>query len=127
MARASILVTPVRLGNKVVSSGIIAEVLAYGALFTFTVAAGAIFVGLVEPEVDLVTAFMASLACVANVGPGLGGLDHANDFLSIPPVGRWVAMVQMLLGRLEIYPVILALSVITLRIPNALHPRRRAD
>ena len=36
-------------------------------------------------------------------------------------------MVQMLLGRLEVYPVILALSVITLRIPNALHPRRRVD
>jgi len=36
-------------------------------------------------------------------------------------------MVQMLLGRLEIYPVILALSVITLRIPRTLHPRRRAD
>jgi Trk-type K+ transport system membrane component len=34
-------------------------------------------------------------------------------------------MAQMLLGRLEIYPVILALSVITLRIPNALRPRRR--
>jgi Trk-type K+ transport system membrane component len=33
-------------------------------------------------------------------------------------------MGQMLLGRLEIYPVILALSVITLRIPRVLHPRR---
>jgi Trk-type K+ transport system membrane component len=33
----------------------------------------------------------------------------------------------MILGRLEIYPVILALSVVTLRIPKALHPHRRAD
>ena len=37
----------------------------------------------------------------------------------IPAFGRWVAMLQMLLGRLEIYPVILALSVVTLRIPGA--------
>jgi Trk-type K+ transport system membrane component len=36
-------------------------------------------------------------------------------------------MAQMLLGRLEIYPVILALSVITLRIPKDLRRRRRPD
>ena len=36
-------------------------------------------------------------------------------------------MGQMLLGRLEIYPVILALSVITLRIPKDLRRRRRPD
>jgi len=36
----------------------------------------------------------------------------------IPREGRAIAMLQMLLGRLEIYPVILALSIVTLRLPR---------
>jgi trk system potassium uptake protein TrkH len=84
---------------------------------------GAVLISMTGP--DMITSFSSSATAFGNVGPGLGALDHANDFLSIPPMGRWVAMAQMLLGRLEIYPVILALSVITLRIPNALRPRRR--
>jgi Trk-type K+ transport system membrane component len=36
-------------------------------------------------------------------------------------------MAQMLLGRLEIYPVILALSVVTLRLPKAMLPRRKSS
>jgi trk system potassium uptake protein TrkH len=66
----------------------------------------------------------SSATAFGNVGPGLGSLDHAGDFLSIPAPGRAIAMAQMLLGRLEIYPVILALSVITLRVPRALRRRR---
>ena len=77
--------------------------------------------------VDMITSLSSSATAFGNVGPGLGALDHANDFLSIPAWGRAVAMLQMLLGRLEIYPVILAMSVITLRIPRAFHRRRRAD
>ena len=69
---------------------------------------------------DMITSFSSSATAFGNVGPGLGELDHANDFLSIPRLGRVVAMGQMLLGRLEIYPVILALSVVTLRVPRAL-------
>jgi trk system potassium uptake protein TrkH len=75
----------------------------------------------------MITSFSSSATAFGNVGPGLGSLDHANDFLSIPAPARAIAMVQMLLGRLEIYPVILALSVVTLRIPRALRPRRRDD
>ncbi len=64
----------------------------------------------------MITSFSASATALGNVGPGLGDLDHSGDFLSIPATGRAIAMVQMLLGRLEIYPVILALSVVTLRL-----------
>ncbi|MGK0479803.1 MAG: trk system potassium uptake protein TrkH, partial [Ilumatobacter sp.] len=66
-----------------------------------------------------------SATALGNVGPGLGLLDHTGDFTVIPRAGRWIATLQMLLGRLEIYPVILALSVVTLRLPKRLLPRRR--
>jgi trk system potassium uptake protein TrkH len=65
--------------------------------------------------VDLITAFSAAGTALGNVGPGLGEVGPTHDFLELPRLARWVTMVQMLLGRLEIYPVILALSVVTLR------------
>jgi trk system potassium uptake protein TrkH len=72
---------------------------------------------------DLITSFSASATAFGNVGPGLGQLDHGGDFLVVPTLGRWVAMAQMLLGRLEIYPVMLALSVVTLRLPHFIRRR----
>ena len=73
---------------------------------------------------DMITSFSASATSLGNVGPGLGALDHGGDFRALHPFGRVVAIAQMLLGRLEIYPVILALSVVTLRFPNTLRRLR---
>jgi trk system potassium uptake protein TrkH len=81
------------------------------ALATFGI--GALAIALTGP--DLVTSFSAAATAFGNVGPGLGDVGPTNDFLQLPRLARWVTMGQMLLGRLEIYPVILALSVVTLR------------
>jgi trk system potassium uptake protein len=62
-----------------------------------------------------VTAFSAAASSFGNVGPGLGEIGPSGDYLALGRIARAVTMVQMLLGRLEIYPVILALSVVTLR------------
>jgi trk/ktr system potassium uptake protein len=118
------LVRPVRIGNGVLPDDVARRVLGFLVLALAILGGGAFLISATGP--DMITSFSSSATAFGNVGPGLGGLDHANDFLSIPPVGRWVAMAQMLLGRLEIYPLILALSVITLRIPAAMHPRRRS-
>jgi trk system potassium uptake protein TrkH len=117
------LVRPVRVGNAILPDEVAGKVVGFLLLSLAVFGGGAVLIGMTGP--DMITSFSSSATAFGNVGPGLGALDHANDFLSIPRLGRIVAMVQMLLGRLEIYPVILALSVITLRIPRALHPRRR--
>ena len=119
------LVRPVRVGTGILPDDVARRVLGFTVLALAILGGGAFVISATGP--DMITSFSSSATAFGNVGPGLGALDHANDFLSIPPVGRWVAMAQMILGRLEIYPVILALSVVTLRIPKALHPHRRAD
>lgn len=119
------LVRPVRVGTGLLPDDVARRVLGFTILALAIVGGGAFVISATGP--DMITSFSSSATAFGNVGPGLGALDHANDFLSIPPLGRWVAMVQMILGRLEIYPVILALSVITLRIPKALHPGQRSD
>ncbi|MGB0114008.1 MAG: TrkH family potassium uptake protein [Ilumatobacteraceae bacterium] len=116
------LVRPVRVGNGILPDDVARRVMGFMVLSLAIFGGGAVLISATGP--DMITSFSSSATAFGNVGPGLGSLDHANDFLSIPPAGRWIAMGQMLLGRLEIYPVILALSVVTLRLPRALHRRR---
>lgn len=74
---------------------------------------GALGIALTGP--DLITSFSAAASSFGNVGPGLADVGPSSDYLTLPWQARLITMAQMLLGRLEIYPVILALSVVTLR------------
>ncbi len=117
------LVRPVRVGNAMLSDQVAGKVVGFVLLALVIFGGGSIAIAATGP--DLITSFSASATAFGNVGPGLGALDHTGDFLVIPREGRLIAILQMLLGRLEIYPVILALSVVTLRLPKAMLPRRR--
>ena len=57
---------------------------------------------------DQITAFSAVATCINNVGPGLG--EVASNFQSVNPLGLWICTVAMLLGRLEIFPILVLLS-----------------
>lgn len=103
------LIAPVRIGRQVVAAPVVTEALAFGMVFTLTVAVGAIAVALLDP-VDLVTAFTASLACVANVGPGLGMVGPTDNFGFLSAGSKIVLSLAMLLGRLEFF-ALLALFV----------------
>lgn len=110
------LVRPIRAGSGMLSDDVAGKVVGFLLLTLVIFGGGSFFIAATGP--DLITAFSASATALGNVGPGLGDLDHSGDFTAIPSLGRAIAMVQMLLGRLEIYPVILALSVVTLRVPH---------
>mgnify|MGYP001826968607 CR=1 FL=1 len=110
------LVRPVRVGNGILTDDVAGKVVGF-LLLALVIFGGGSFL-IAATGTDLITSFSASATSLGNVGPGLGELDHTGDFLAIPPLGRAIAMLQMLLGRLEIYPVILALSVVTLRVPR---------
>jgi trk system potassium uptake protein TrkH len=116
------LVRPVRIGRGILSDDVAGKVVGFLLLALIVFGGGAFFIAATGP--DMITSFSASATSFGNVGPGLGEIDHTGDFLAIPRAGRAIAMLQMLLGRLEIYPVILALSVVTLRIPRPGKRRR---
>ena len=107
------LVRPVRVGGGIMPDRTADKVVGFLVLSLATFGGGAVLIALSGP--DIVTAFSAAGTAFGNVGPGLGDVGPTNDFLTLPRFARWVTMGQMLLGRLEIYPVILALSVVTLR------------
>jgi trk system potassium uptake protein TrkH len=107
------LVRPVRVGGGIMPDRTADKVVGFLVLALATFGGGALLIALTGP--DIVTSFSAAATAFGNVGPGLGDVGPTNDFLELPRFARWVTMGQMLLGRLEIYPVILALSVVTLR------------
>ncbi|MGI8938976.1 MAG: TrkH family potassium uptake protein [Iamia sp.] len=112
------LVRSVRLGRGgVLPDEVAGRVVAFMMLSLVIFAGGALLIA--ASGSGMITSFSASATSLGNVGPGFGDLDHGGDFRAVHSFGRLVAIVQMLLGRLEIYPVILALSVVTLRAPNA--------
>ncbi len=57
--------------------------------------------------IDLITSFSAVAACIGNIGPGLGSVGPTNNYAHLPLVAKWVLSFCMLLGRLEIYTVII--------------------
>jgi trk system potassium uptake protein TrkH len=55
---------------------------------------------------DLTTAVTAVIATIGDIGPGLGGVGPTQSYGWIPAGGKWVLVFCMLLGRLEIFTVL---------------------
>jgi trk system potassium uptake protein TrkH len=97
-------VVPVTLGGAVVDAKVLQSVLAfmlvYGAVVTFATLA------LLASGLDIISAFTAVLACINNTGPGLGQVGPANNYQGLSDFQTWVCTLTMLLGRLELFAVL---------------------
>lgn len=94
------LVLPVRVNRQPVDNSALVAVLAFMGLYVASVGVGAIWVAMVD-KTDGTTAIMASLACVANVGPGFGMVGPTDNFGFLSGPTQVVLSGLMLLGRLE--------------------------
>jgi trk system potassium uptake protein TrkH len=76
----------------------------FALIFVITFAAGAFLLALLEGgEVDLVTCLTASIATLANVGPGFGMVGGAESYAFFSSGAKCVLSALMLLGRIEFY------------------------
>lgn len=101
-------VIPVRVGREVmepdVVGGIWAFFFAYIAIF---VVASIIMAGL---GLDMVSAIASVASTLGNVGPGLGMVGPMDNFGVLPPLGKVTLTVTMLMGRLEIFTILVLLT-----------------
>jgi trk system potassium uptake protein TrkH len=97
---------PVRLGDKTVSSRVVEAVWGFFALYvaSFT----AMYLALATTGLDLMTAFSAVAACINNLGPGLS--DVGAHYADMHDPGKWILCFAMLLGRLEIFTLLVLLT-----------------
>jgi trk system potassium uptake protein TrkH len=56
---------------------------------------------------DFITAFTAVIACINNAGPGLGAVGPATNYQSLSDYEIWVLTFTMLLGRLEVFSLLI--------------------
>lgn len=112
----SVLIHPrevrcLRLDHKPVSREVIQSVLGFFALFMSVFLIGAMLMaGLLPPHadgsIDLVTAGTSVLSALCNIGPGLGTVGPTDTYTHIPALGKLVLSACMLVGRLEVFTVL---------------------
>jgi len=99
------VVNPMKIGGHVVANNIVFAVLGFIFLYFMTIAT-LTFVLLIS-GMDFITAFSAVLACVNNFGPGLGQVGPASNYAVLTDFQTWVCAFGMLVGRLEIFTVLI--------------------
>ncbi len=96
---------PVRLGGRMISPDVITNILAFFILYMLIFVGGSFCMALMG--LDFITAIASVAATLGNIGPGLADVGPADNYAAIPLAGKWLLSLFMLLGRLEIYTVII--------------------
>jgi trk system potassium uptake protein TrkH len=104
------LVRPVRVGKQPLDEEIVSRVMGFTMLFLAVILGATMLVA--ASGADVVTSLSAVATSIGNIGPGLGAVGPTHNFLSLDPAGRGVLMAVMLLGRLELFPLILAFAAV---------------
>lgn len=97
-------VNPVVIGGRSVSDATVQGVMAFMMIYGVTLIG--LTMVLLFSGMDPVTAFTAVVACVNNIGPGLGEVGPATNFAGLNDFQTWVCTLAMLLGRLELLSVL---------------------
>jgi trk system potassium uptake protein TrkH len=101
-------VTPVKIRHQVVANHVVFAVLAFVVLYFGTVVTMTFL--LLASGLDFITAFSAVIASINNMGPGLGQVGPASNYQGLTDFQTWVCSATMLLGRLEIFSVLVLLT-----------------
>ena len=96
---------PVRLNNRAVSQTIVTNVLAFVVFYMIIFGVGALVMSIMG--FDMETSMGAVATSLGNIGPGLGEVGPSASFANIPTFGKWFLSFLMLLGRLELFTVLL--------------------
>ena len=100
-------IIPVRVGRRAIPDSAVASVLGFITCIVglFVVSAAL----LTAMDIELVTACTAVIACIFNIGPGLGQVGPMDNFAFMPGPAKTILSVCMILGRLEVYTVLVLL------------------
>ena len=101
------------MGNRRIDSDLSLSVSAFVALHFFMIIIGAIVIS--AWGLDFTDSFTSSVSMTANVGPAFGSCGSLENYSHFPGVVKVFLSLQMLLGRLEIYPLLMILSIFRVR------------
>jgi trk system potassium uptake protein TrkH len=101
-------VIPVKFNGKTVSQQIIFNVMAFFLLYMMIFATGVVVITF--NGFDFQTAIGSVAATLGNIGPGIGGVGPVENYAFFTPFAKWFLSFLMLLGRLELFTVLIVIS-----------------
>lgn len=100
-------VAQVKINDAVVPDHVLRSIMGFLGLYLLLFVVCSIVLSAMG--VDMVTSLGAVASCIGNIGPGFGTVGPVDNFAHIPVAGKWLLLWCMLLGRLEIYTMIILL------------------
>jgi trk system potassium uptake protein TrkH len=101
-------IIPIRIGNRFIGDDIIRNTLGfflfYISIFTFTTLILSSF------DLDFQSAIGAAASAIGNIGPAMGQFGPTDNYALLHPFGKWLLTFCMLLGRLEIFTIMVLFS-----------------
>ncbi|MEH6535247.1 MAG: potassium transporter TrkG [Psychroserpens sp.] len=101
-------ILPVRYNKKAVSGGIVFNILGFFILYMLSFIVGALVFSMFQ--IDFESAIGLSASSLGNVGPALGNFGPVNNYGELPALGKWWSAFLMLIGRLELFTVLILLT-----------------
>lgn len=98
-------VNPMKIGGSVIPNSVVFSVL--GFIFLYFMSVATLTFALLISGLDFISAFSAVIACINNAGPGLNLVGPASNFGVLSDFQTWVCTTAMLIGRLEIFTVLI--------------------
>lgn len=101
-------VLPVRYNSKAITGEVVYNILGFFILYMISFIVGALVFSMFE--IDFKSAIGLSASSLGNIGPALGDFGPVNNFAALPPLAQWWASFLMLIGRLELFTVLILLT-----------------
>ncbi|TDU42858.1 trk system potassium uptake protein TrkH [Gelidibacter sediminis] len=101
-------VLPVRYNTKAIPGVVVYNILGFFILYMLSFIVGAL--GFSFFNIDFQSAIGLSASSLGNIGPALGAFGPVNNYAALPPLAQWWASFLMLLGRLELFTVLILMT-----------------
>ena len=101
-------IIPVRIGKHHVSEDVVQNTLGFFLFFITAFVITSILLTMLG--IDIESAIGASASAMGNIGPGLAQFGPTDNYALLPDLGKWILTFCMLLGRLEIFTVMVLFS-----------------
>ena len=98
----------IQIGGNVVEDSVVRNTLAFYLFYIFIFVFSSIIFSLFG--LDMITSLSAAASSIGNIGPGLGGIGPYDSWGHFHPIAKWISSFCMLLGRLEIFTVMILFS-----------------
>lgn len=98
----------VRVNDKVVPGDLVSKVIAFLCLYVIIIMVGGIV--LTAFGLPLVDSFFSAFSCISNTGLGAGVTGYGGSYEIVPDAGKWLLALIMLIGRLELFTVLIIFS-----------------